>query len=52
MKEIFIKEFERRLFRLRDAINRYEQTRNIGNVLPFLYKCLNYCWCKDPRKKN
>lgn len=49
-KKVFTKEFDRRLYQLRDAINYYEKTRNTTNILPFLARCLTMIWAKDPHK--
>lgn len=46
----FNKEFEKRLLKLAKEIERYESTGNSGNILPFLYQCASFCWCKSPYK--
>lgn len=40
-------EFERRLFALEIAIRQYRQLGYVGSLLPLLFKCLSYCWCRN-----
>lgn len=44
----FSAEFERRLERLQRAIENYLYNEGDGDILPALYSCASYLWCRSP----
>lgn len=49
-KEVLTKDFERRIFRLENAIQNYRETGSIGNLFPCLFSVFSKCFCFDPTK--
>lgn len=52
MKEKLSTDFERRLYRLENAIRLYRETGKINDLFPLLFQVASKCWCQKPVVKS